>query len=96
MPESKHKYRPDFELPNGILVEAKGRLTFFDRAKMLLVIKANPDKDIRLLFMRDNKLTKKSKQRYTDWARANGIKCHVSDLGSIPEAWIAEKNKKSE
>ena len=53
IPESKHRYTPDFTLPNGVVVEAKGRFTPADRKKMSLVKEQNPDRDIRLIFMVD-------------------------------------------
>lgn len=77
----KH-YIPDFSVgPSGdplrIIFEAKGRFTSFDRSKMLAVKAAHPDRDIRMVFMRDNFLYKGSKTRYTEWARNNGFKATV-------------------
>lgn len=94
VPESTHKYKPDFILPNGIIVEAKGRFTPQDRKKMSLVIEQNPDMDIRLLFMLDNTLSKASKTTYSMWCEKRGIKCHVSKNGEIPDEWIKEKKKR--
>lgn len=94
VPESTHKYKPDFRLPNGIYVECKGRFTPADRKKMSLVIEQNPDKDIRLLFMLNNKLSRTSKTTYTDWCTKRGIVCHVSSKGEIPLDWLKEKPKK--
>ena len=36
-PETKHTYTIDFTLPNGILVETKGRWVLEDRKKHLLI-----------------------------------------------------------
>lgn len=94
VPEQVHKYKPDFILPNGIIVEAKGRFTPADRKKMSLVIEQNPDLDIRLLFMLDNTLTKHSKTTYSAWCEKRGIKCFVSREGEIPDEWLKEKKKK--
>lgn len=93
VPESKHNYVPDFELPNGIMVEAKGKLDRAARKKMVLVIAQNPDLDIRMLFMRDNYIAKGSKTKYSEWCKKNGIKYHVSVNGDIPDSWIAEEKK---
>lgn len=88
-PATKHKYLPDFELDNGILVEAKGKLDLDTRKKMVLVRDQNPNKDIRFVFMRaNNTLTKKSKTTYGKWATKNGFKW--AD-GSIPKEWYSEK-----
>lgn len=50
----QRKYIPDIILPNGIVIELKGRFTSKDRKKMLLVIAQHPDLDIRMVFMRPN------------------------------------------
>lgn len=82
------EYFPDFRLPNGILVEAKGFFDSTDRTKMLRVHKANPEADIRFVFMANNKLNPKSKSRYSDWCIKNGFKYFVGR--SIPEEWWHE------
>lgn len=88
VPEKKKNYVPDFVLPNGIVVEMKGKLDRQTREKMSLVIEQNPDRDIRFVFMRDNKLSKDSKTRYSDWAKKKGVKFHVSEEGHIPMEWL--------
>lgn len=88
VPAKNRNYIPDFRLPNGIYVEAKGKFDREAREKMALVVEQNPDKDIRLLFMRNNKIAKGSKTTYTDWCRARGIASAVSVHGHIPEEWL--------
>lgn len=88
VPETDRVYIPDFQLPNGIYVEAKGLFDRDSRKKMLLVTQQHPKKDIRMLFMRDNTISKKSKTKYTDWCKENGIKCAVSKDGHVPEEWL--------
>lgn len=95
VPAKKHKYKPDFILANGIIVECKGRFDAATRQKMSLVIEQNPDKDIRLLFMRDNTISRSSKTRYSDWCDKRGIKYHVSANGEIPKEWLNEKKVSS-
>lgn len=95
VPSKARNYIPDFQLPNGIFVEGKGKLDRGTREKMALVIEQNPDKDIRLLFMRDNKISKVSKTKYSDWCEQRGIKYAVSEQGVVPESWIAEPSKLS-
>lgn len=95
IPETTHKYKPDFQLPNGVYVEAKGRFTPQDRRKMALVIEQNPDLDIRLLFMVDNTLSRASKTTYSDWATKRGIQCAVSREGIIPKEWLVKKKSGS-
>ena len=83
------RYIPDFRLPNGILVEAKGYFTSADRTKMLRVRDQNPSYDIRLVFQRaNNKLTKaKNSRTYWQWAEQHGF---VWAEGTIPTKWWKE------
>ena len=80
------KYTPDFILPNGVIVEAKGHFNIQDRLKMLCVIAQHPEKDIRMLFMNaNNKISKKSKTSYGGWCDNNGIKW--AEGSYIPNDW---------
>lgn len=91
-PATKHMYTPDFVLPNGIIVETKGRLTLYDRQKMVLVREQHPDKDIRFVFQRaKNPIRKGSKTTYAMWAEKNGFQWAE---GSIPQDWIDEKPRR--
>jgi hypothetical protein len=78
-------YTPDFFLPNGIVVETKGKFTAEHRRKHLAVREAHPDLDLRFCFMRDNKIHRKSQTRYSDWAENNGFKYSIGD---IPDEWL--------
>lgn len=93
VPAKVHKYKPDFILPNGVIVECKGRFDAATRQKMAYVIEQNPDLDIRLLFMRDNTISKTSKTKYSDWCEKRGIKYHVSADGHVPADWLKKKKK---
>lgn len=90
VPETKRSYTPDFILPNGVIVEVKGYWDAASRRKMALVVEQNPHLKIKLLFQRDNTISKKSKTKYTEWAKARGIDCAVSTSGKIPEEWLDE------
>lgn len=80
-------YTPDFILPNGVIVEAKGVLTPADRTKMRAVKAAHTDLDIRFLFMdADKKLSKKAKMTYGRWAEVNGFPWASGH--SIPKEWL--------
>lgn len=81
-------YVPDFRLPNGILVEAKGFFDSTDRTKMLRVKQANPEVDIRFIFKANNKINPKSKTRYSDWCLKHGFKFYIGK--EIPEEWWNE------
>ena len=87
-------YTPDFELPNGIIVESKGRFVAADRKKHLLVKKQHPELDIRFVFSNSrNKITKGSKTSYADWCNKNGF-IYADKL--IPEEWVTERGKKKQ
>lgn len=80
-------YTPDFILPNGVMLEVKGRLTVEDRRKMLAVKKSNGDLDIRFVFQSPyNKIIKGSKTTYAKWAEKNGFKWCA--YHSIPIEWM--------
>jgi hypothetical protein len=82
------EYIPDFVLPNGIIVEAKGWFDSTDRTKMLRVKQANPERDIRFCFMANNKINPKSKMRYSDWCEKHGFQWCLKE---IPEEWWNEQ-----
>lgn len=88
VPERSTYYVPDFVLPNGIVIEVKGRLLSDDRKKMLLVKEQNPKLDIRFCFQRPkNPINKGAKTTCADWASKNGfLWCDRV----IPQAWILE------
>lgn len=89
IPESKHVYTPDFTLPNGIIVETKGKLEPKDRAKHIYVKQQRPELDIRFVFHRPNDpIYKGSPTTHAMWAEKNGFKW-ANRL--IPEAWLHEQ-----
>jgi hypothetical protein len=90
-PEKPSKYTPDFKLPNGIIIETKGRFVTEDRQKHLLIQAQHPELDIRFVFSNSNtRLYKGSPTTYAMWCRKNGFK--FADK-HIPEAWLHELPK---
>ena len=88
-PQTNHTYTIDFTLPNGILVETKGRWVIEDRKKHLLIKKQHPELDIRIVFMSGKtKIRKGSKTTY-------GMFCDKHDIPwaekVIPNSWFSEK-----
>jgi hypothetical protein len=81
------KYTPDFFLENGVIIEAKGRLTADNKNLYKAFVEQYPDVDFRMVFMRDNKIGKGDK-KYSDWCESLGIKCHFSPKGVIPKDWL--------
>jgi len=84
-------YLTDFILPNGIIIETKGRFKSEDRAKHLLIKEQHPELDIRFVFSNSsNKLNKKSKTTYADWCEKHGFKWADKQ---IPKDWIDEEGR---
>jgi len=82
-------YTPDFYIPEkDIFFEVKGFFSPADRKKMLLVKKSNPDLDVRMIFMSNNRINKTSKTRYSDWCEKHGIKFHCGL--NLPKEWMDE------
>ena len=90
----KRRYTPDFiiERPDGTVtyIEAKGYLRPSDRAKLLAVLRDNPDIDLRILFKQNHTLSKGSRNRYSDWATKHNIPFAI---GEVPNHWISNKKK---
>jgi glycogen debranching enzyme len=85
-------YLPDFILPNGIHIEAKGYLRREDRKKLLLVKEQHPDLDLRLVFQcASNRIYKRSKTTYGQWAKKHGFL--YSDNGRVPREWLIQPRK---
>ena len=85
-PETQHSYTIDFTLPNGILVETKGRWVIEDRKKHLLIKKQHPELDIRIVFQNaKTKIRKGSKTTYGDYCDKHGI---IWAEKNVPESWL--------
>lgn len=88
-PERKAHYTPDIILPNGIIVELKGRFLTADRQRHLLVKKQHPDLDIRFVFSNPHqRISKQSNTTYAMWCEGHG---YAYAKGSIPQEWIDEE-----
>jgi len=82
-------YTPDFILPNGIIIETKGRWVSEDRSKHLLIREQHPELDVRLVFMNAyNKLRKGSKTTYAQCCEKKGI---LYAHKQIPKSWLSQE-----
>jgi len=79
-------YTPDFFLPNGVVIESKGKFTPLDRKKVLAMKNLHTSVDLRLLFQFDNKLSKNSKTRYSTWCESLGIPYALGT--EVPASWL--------
>jgi hypothetical protein len=85
-PSRPRTYTPDFVLPNGIIIETKGRFTPQDRQKHLLIKDQNPGMDLRFVFTNPNaKINKGSRTTYAMWCDKYGFKY---SRGLIPKEWL--------
>ena len=85
-PASEHTYLPDFVLPNGIIIETKGRFMPEHRKKHLLNKEQHPGLDIRFVFSNPHApIYKGSKTSYADWCRTYGFKFAAK---LIPPGWL--------
>ena len=79
-------YMPDFVLPNGIIIESKGRFVSADRKKHLKVKEQFPKLDIRFVFSNSRgKINKGSKTTYGDWCDKHGF---IYSDKRIPDSWL--------
>lgn len=84
-------YTPDLLLPNGIIVEAKGRFLPSDRSKHLLIREQHPGLDIRFVFYRANeRLSARSNTSYAQWCEKHGF---LWADKAVPAAWLTEPDK---
>jgi len=90
-PAKVSRYHPDFCLPNGIIVETKGRFVTADRQKHLLIRDQHPDIDIRFVFSNPKqRISKQSATTYAMWCDKHQF--HYAK-GSIPEDWLREARR---
>lgn len=87
-PARKSRYTPDFKLPNGIIIETKGRFMTDDRQKHILIKEQHPHLDIRFVFSSSTaRIRKGSPTTYADWCRKHGFQ--FADK-RIPKEWFNE------
>lgn len=87
-------YIPDFILPNGIILEVKGRFMLEDRKKHMFIRSQFPEHDIRFVFDNPNrKLYKGGKMTYGDWCdKYNFLFCKQGE--GIPKEWFRKNAKR--
>lgn len=92
-PEKKRKYTPDFK-KGDTYVEVKGKLDLQTRQKMQWFKEQYPDVHLVIIFGKaSNRLSKKSKTTYADWATKVGYEFYDLDSG-IPDSFKKKKRKK--
>lgn len=88
VPSKPSRYTPDFILPNGIVIETKGRFVTKDRQKHILIKEQHPNLDLRFVFSNPNaRITKGSPTTYAMWCEKHGF---VYSAKTIPAHWLTE------
>ena len=86
VPETEHKYTPDFPVSPHIVIETKGLWEVDDRMKMLRLKEQYPEVEFRMFFQNAQKKIKKgSKTSYADYCDKHGLKWAEK---SLPQEWI--------
>lgn len=89
-PARAAKYTPDWILPNGIVIETKGRFKVEDRQKHIQIKQQYPNLDLRFVFSNSRgKISKGSKTTYAMWCEKHGFQ--YADKW-IPKEWLKEPN----
>ena len=79
------RYTPDFVLANGTIIESKGRFEAKDRRKMLAVREDYPEYRWCIVFMVDNKISRRSETRYSDWCMQHE---YEFSIGQVNKEWL--------
>ena len=98
-PAMARNYTPDWILPNGAIIEAKGEFKAADRKKHLLIKDQHPESNIKFIFQNaSNTLSKTSKTTYAMWCDKHGFewvempKIQINNVayivGALPEEWL--------
>jgi hypothetical protein len=81
----RRSYTPDFYFPeSNLYVETKGKFDRDNRRKMIAICEES-DVEIRMVFMRDNWLTRKHGLKYSTWCERYNIAYAIVD---IPLKWV--------
>lgn len=87
-PAKRRTYTPDFILPNGIVIESKGRFLSKDRQKHILIRQQHPELELRFVFSNaKSPIYKGSRTSLAQWAEKYGFQWADK---FIPDAWIKE------
>ena len=86
------KYKPDFVLPNGIIIEAKGYFRYKEQKMHRSIKEQHPELDIRFVFFNINSKVQTSKLTCGEWCEKHNFKYAQE---SVPIEWIEYDKKKN-
>ena len=86
-------YTPDFFLPNGYIIEAKGMFTSKDRKIALAMQEQHPDIKIVYLFGYNNRLSRGSSTTYLEWCRKRKLEAaDKKQMKSALKMWAGRRD----
>lgn len=80
----KSKYKPDFVLNNGVIIEAKGFFRSKDQRKHREIKKQHPELDIRFIFSNSQSKVQGSRMTCAQWCDKYGF---LFSEEIIPQEW---------
>ena len=78
-------YLPDFRLPSGVFVEAKGYFKSADQRKHRLLKEQRPDLEVRFVFQNASGRVQGSKLTCAEWCQKHGFLYAES---FVPKEWL--------
>lgn len=96
VPETNHKYTPDFYINEYLVIETKGKFTSQDRYKMACVKEQYPRINFVLYFQNANvPIRKGSMTKYWTWAEKNGFTWYCSKTKPLTPRELTKLIKES-
>jgi len=86
-----YKYKPDFVLDNGVIIEAKGFFRYKDQRKHRAIQKQHPELDVRFVFSNVNSRVQGSKLTCASWCKKYNF-LYSEEI--IPHEWTIKNVKK--
>ena len=86
-----HKYKPDFVLPNGVIVEAKGYFRYKEQRMHRSIKEQHPELDIRFVFSNVNSRIQGSRLTCANWCKKHNF-LYSEEI--VPHEWTKDVKKK--
>lgn len=81
----ERNYLPDFRLPSGVFVEAKGYFKSADQRKHKLLKEQSPHIEVRFVFQNASGRVQGSKLSCAEWCEKHGF---LYAEGFVPKEWL--------
>ena len=87
----EHKYKPDFVLSNGIIIEAKGYFRYKEQRMHRSIKEQHPELDIRFVFSNIYSRVQNSRLTCAKWCEKHGF---LYSEQIVPHEWTKDVKKK--